>query len=102
MRVSGQLVEVTDFIMNLARAISPAEILHPVSTRTSLVVRALEVVHFNVEAVRNDIWEVLTAATEHWLFLVGELGRRMAHEGCRCNVVGTDRLWVRERKRRGD
>ncbi|KAJ7859613.1 hypothetical protein B0H14DRAFT_3628887 [Mycena olivaceomarginata] len=97
-----KLLVLSAFYLNLGFAISPAALKKPVSTRTSIVVRVLEVVLDQVSAHHGEVWEIHSNAVKHWLFLLGELGRRLSHEGCVCQVVGTDRPFERKRKWHGD
>ncbi|KAJ6493874.1 hypothetical protein DFH09DRAFT_1337869 [Mycena vulgaris] len=98
--VASQLITVGVFCSNLGFAMSLAALKKPVSTSTSVVVHTLQLVLDNAVALRGVVSEMHNKVVKLWLFVLGELGRRMSGQGCICEVVGTDRLFERDRKRR--
>ncbi|KAJ7734513.1 hypothetical protein DFH07DRAFT_780310 [Mycena maculata] len=99
--VASQLIDVNAFCITLGSAIPAAALKRPMTFRTSVVIGALDLVLEEAVACRGQVWEILKMAVEHWVFLVGDLARRMSGVGCVCNVAGTDRPFLRELKRRG-
>jgi hypothetical protein len=100
-KVASQVIGLESFAVSLESAIARGSLNQPISARTNLVLWALDVVLERAVGYRDLVAETHNKACEHWVFLVGDFGRRLSGRGCRCEIVGTDRPFEREMKLRG-